>query len=116
MISLLTGSVNNIDKVKGNVPNNILDKIKQKIILFDGDQTRFVYQKQNKKRVIIQGLSGTGKTELLLHKLKEIYVSDKHSKIAFTCHNKILASDLKKRVPKFFNIMKVDDPASRSLH
>lgn len=109
LISLLTGSVNNIDKVKGDVPNNILDKIKQKIILFDGDQTRFVYQKQDKKRVTIQGLSGTGKTELLLHKLKEIYVNNKTSKIAFTCHNKILASELKKRVPLFFNIMKVEE-------
>ncbi|HAL9933250.1 TPA: DNA helicase, partial [Escherichia coli] len=62
IISLLTGSINNIDKVKGNVPDNILDKVKQKIILFDGDQTRFVYQKFDKKKVIIQGLSGTGKT------------------------------------------------------
>lgn len=77
IISLLTGSINNIDKVKGNVPDNILDKVKQKIILFDGDQTRFVYQKFDKKKVIIQGLSGTGKTELLLHKLKEIYLDKK---------------------------------------
>ncbi|MBJ2526887.1 DNA helicase, partial [Salmonella enterica subsp. enterica serovar Albany] len=61
VISLLTGSINNIDKVKGNIPDNILDKVKQKIILFDGDQTRFVYQKFDKKKVIIQGLSGTGK-------------------------------------------------------
>ncbi len=114
IISLLTGSINNIDKVKGNVPDNILDKVKQKIILFDGDQTRFVYQKFEKKKVIIQGLSGTGKTELLLHKLKEIYL-DKNkvdSKIIFTCHNKILADNMRKRIPEFFNFMKVEQQIS----
>ncbi|WP_317452458.1 DEAD/DEAH box helicase, partial [Serratia ureilytica] len=114
IISLLTGSINNIDKVKGNVPDNILDKVKQKIILFDGDQTRFVYQKFEKRKVIIQGLSGTGKTELLLHKLKEIYLDkDKpESKIIFTCHNKILADNMRKRIPEFFNFMKVEQQIS----
>lgn len=114
IISLLTGSINNIDKVKGNVPDNILDKVKQKIILFDGDQTRFVYQKFDKKKVIIQGLSGTGKTELLLHKLKEIYLdkSNYESKIMFTCHNKILADSMRKRIPEFFNFMKVEQQIS----
>lgn len=114
IISLLTGSINNIDKVKGNVPDNILDKVKQKIILFDGDQTRFVYQKFDKKKVIIQGLSGTGKTELLLHKLKEIYLdkNNSESKIMFTCHNKILADSMRKRIPEFFNFMKVEQQIS----
>lgn len=114
VISLLTGSINNIDKVKGNVPDNILDKVKQKIILFDGDQTRFVYQKFDKKKVIIQGLSGTGKTELLLHKLKEIYLDkdNAESKIMFTCHNKILADSMRKRIPEFFNFMKVEQQIS----
>ncbi|MBK4772103.1 MAG: AAA family ATPase [Pantoea sp. Morm] len=114
IISLLTGSINNIDKVKGNVPDNILDKVKQKIILFDGDQTRFVYQKFDKKKVIIQGLSGTGKTELLLHKLKEIYLDKNNadSRIIFTCHNKILADSMRKRIPEFFNFMKVEQQIS----
>lgn len=114
IISLLTGSINNIDKVKGNVPDNILDKVKQKIILFDGDQTRFVYQKFDKKKVIIQGLSGTGKTELLLHKLKEIYLDKENanSRIMFTCHNKILADSMRKRIPEFFNFMKVEQQIS----
>lgn len=114
IISLLTGSINNIDKVKGNVPDNILDKVKQKIILFDGDQTRFVYQKFDKKKVIIQGLSGTGKTELLLHKLKEIYLDKENanSRIMFTCHNKILADSMRKRIPDFFNFMKVEQQIS----
>src|SRR5690606_4985260 len=85
-----------------------LDKVKQKIQLFDGDQTRFVYQRPEKKRIRIQGRSGTGKTELLLKKLKELYVSDTSSLIYFTCHNKILADNLKRRIPSFFNFMKVE--------
>lgn len=109
LISLLTGSINDINKVKGSVPDNILDKVKQKILLFDGDQTRFVYQKPVNKRVTIQGLSGTGKTELLLHKLKEIYVENPDSKVAFTCHNKILADSLRGRIPDFFNFMRVEE-------
>lgn len=110
LISLLTGSINDIEKVKEDVPDNILDKIKQKILLFDGDQTRFIYQKPQKDIIRIQGLSGTGKTELLLHKLKELYVSEENpnSKIMFTCHNKILAASLSKRIPDFFDFMKVE--------
>ena len=109
LISLLTGSINDIEKVKGNVPDNLLDKVKQKILLFDGDQTRFVYQETKDKRITIQGLSGTGKTELLLHKLKEIYVQNPECKVVFTCHNKILADSLRGRIPDFFNFMKVEE-------
>lgn len=109
LISLLTGSINDIKRVKDNVPDNILDKVKQKILLFDGDQTRFVYSTPNSKRVVIQGLSGTGKTELLLHKLKEVYLGHPESKVLFTCHNKILASSLRGRIPHFFNFMKVEE-------
>lgn len=58
--------------------------------------------------MVIQGLSGTGKTELLLHKLKDLYISEPKSKIYFTCHNRILADHLKKRIPDFFNFMKVE--------
>ncbi|WMP18482.1 DEAD/DEAH box helicase [Thiothrix lacustris] len=109
LISLLTGCINDIEKVKGHVPENILDKIKQKILLFDGDQTRFVYQQPSQKKITIQGLSGTGKTELLLHKLKEIYTDNNESKIIFTCHNKILADNLRSRIPTFFDFMKVEE-------
>lgn len=109
LISLLTGSINDIEKVKAGIPENLLDKIKRKILLFDGDQTRFVYQEPTKQAVRIQGLSGTGKTELLLHKLKEIYVSSADSRIIFTCHNKVLAESLKRRVPDFFTFMKVEE-------
>ena len=110
IISLFTGSINDIDKVNFNSEQSTLDKIKQRIILFDGDQTRFIYQKSDKKIVRIQGLSGTGKTELLLHKIKELYVSEDmpNTRILFTCHNKILASSLKKRIPDFFDFMKVE--------
>jgi len=109
LISLLTGSINDIEKVDIEVPGTILEKVKQKIILFDGDQTRFIYQQPTKKTITIQGLSGTGKTELLLHKLKDIYTTSKDSKIMFTCHNKILADSLRNRIPDFFDFMKVDD-------
>ncbi len=109
VISLLTGSINDIARVKKDIPTNILDKIKQKILIFDGEQTRFIYQEKKQDVIRIQGLSGTGKTELLLHKLKDIYTNIKDSKVLFTCHNKILASTLKKRIPDFFNFMKVEE-------
>jgi len=108
LISLFIGSINDIDRVKEEVPTTTLDKVKQKIQLFDGDQTRFVYEKPEKKKIKIQGLSGTGKTELLLHKLKDLYINDSSSSIFFTCHNKILADSLRSRIPSFFNFMKVE--------
>ncbi len=108
LISLFIGSINDINRVKEEVPVTLLDKVKQKIQLFDGDQTRFIYQNPDKKKITIQGLSGTGKTELLLHKLKDLYINDSSSKIFFTCHNRILADNLKKRIPNFFNFMKVE--------
>lgn len=109
LISLITGSINEVDRVRDDVPQTVLDKIKQKIILFDGDQTRFIYSKLDQKKMItIQGLSGTGKTELLLHKLKELYIEDSQTKLLFTCWNKVLSESLKNRIPQFFNFMKVD--------
>lgn len=108
VISLLTGSINDISRVGIDVPENILDKVKKQIILFDADQTNFLYNKNENKETIIQGLSGTGKTELLLHKLKETYVNSQGKKIYFTCHNKILADKLRLRIPAFFNFMRVD--------
>lgn len=108
IISLFIGSINDIDRVKGSVPNNLLDKVKQKIQLFDSDQTRFIYKNPDKKNIKIQGLSGTGKTELLLHKLKDLYINHPEAKIMFTCHNKILANNIRDRIPEFFNFMKVE--------
>ncbi|MCK6436544.1 DEAD/DEAH box helicase [Rivihabitans pingtungensis] len=112
LTSLLTGSINDIERVKVDPPTNILDMVKRKILLFDGDQTRFIYEKPAQKVVRIQGLSGTGKTELLLHKLRDLYVNKPSAKIAFTCHNKILADNLAKRIPEFFDFMKVEQQIS----
>lgn len=109
LVSLLTGSINDITRVKADLPASLLDRIKRKILLFDGDQTRFIYQKPTHNTVRIQGLSGTGKTELLLHKLRGLYVNEPKSRIAFTCHNRILADNMAKRIPDFFNFMKVEE-------
>jgi len=108
LISLLLGSINDIAKIGIEEPQTLLEKVKNKIVLFDGEQTRFIYKNLEKKLIFIQGLSGTGKTELLLHKLKEIYSASDDTKIFFTCHNIALANTLKKRVPEFFNFMKVE--------
>ena len=110
LISLLIGSINDINKIGITEPISLLEKVKRKIILFDGRQSSFIYGKTDKKRVTIQGLAGTGKTELLLNKLKEVYTSSDNPIIAFTCFNKVLASELKnKRIPQFFNFMKVSE-------
>ena len=109
LISLLIGSINDIKQKGIEVPETLLEKVKKNIVLFDGDQTRFIYREFSNKIVTIQGLSGTGKTELLLHKLKDIYLKEKNSKIVFTCHSVALANTLKERVPSFFNFMKVDE-------
>ncbi len=108
LISLLLGSINDVGKIGVTEPETLLDKVKSKIVLFDGEQTRFIYKTLPQKRTNIQGLSGTGKTELLLHKLKEIFTSSHDYKVFFTCHNKILAENIRKRVPDFFNFMKVE--------
>lgn len=109
LISLLTGSINDIDRVDGEIPQNSLEQIKKNIILFDGEQTRFIYKQPDKKIITIQGLAGTGKTELLLHKLKDIYINEENSKIFFTCFSKILSQNLKERIPNFFDFMKVEE-------
>ena len=108
LISLLIGSINDIEKKGIAVPKTRLEKIKNNIVLFDGQQTRFIYKEFDRKSIFIQGLSGTGKTELLLHKLKELYSSKEYLKIFFTCHNITLTNNLKNRIPDFFNFMKVE--------
>lgn len=107
LVSLCIGSVNDIARVGVEVPKTLVEKVRHKIQLFDGDQTRFIYDNCDKKLVKIQGLSGTGKTELLLHKLKELYSSSDDVKIFFTCHNRVLANSLRNRIQQFFNYMKV---------
>ena len=110
LLSLLIGSINDVSRIGGNNPSTLLDQVKKKIILFDGDQSRFIYsQPSAQKRITIQGLAGTGKTELLLHNLKDLYVKNKTAKIVFTCYNKVLAKSMEIRIPDFFNFMKVDE-------
>lgn len=113
IISLLTGSINNVSELDKELflqEQTLLESIKNRIMLFDTNQTKFVYNEDSKSPIIrIQGLAGSGKTELLLHKLKKLYVEDKGSRIAFTCFNKVLADKLRGRVPEFFNYMKVDE-------
>lgn len=109
LISLIIGSINDVANLEIEPNDNLLDRIKQKILLFDTDQTRFIYDEYDseKKIVKIQGLSGTGKTELLMHRLKNHYISEPESIIGFTCHNKVLAHSLRKRINDFFNDMNV---------
>ena len=109
IISLITGSINDINKIGKDTPDNLLDKVKKQIMLLDGKQSHFIYGKENQDKVLIQGMAGTGKTELLMRKIKELYVSVENSRIAFTCHNKVLANDMKGRIEKFFNFMKVEE-------
>lgn len=107
IISLVTGSINDVKKIDIEEKDNLLDIVKNKIMLFDVDQTNFIYDKSKDPVIRMQGLSGTGKTELLLHKLKEVYLSSDESRILFTCHNKILAKNLRERIPSFFDFMQV---------
>lgn len=110
LVSLFIGSINDVKNITTEEPDNLLDKVKHKIQLFDGQQTRFIYEELEAegKRITIQGLSGTGKTELLMHKLKDLYVKNKEAIFGFTCFNKILARKLRERIPEFFNFMKVE--------
>lgn len=107
LTSLVIGSINDVNKVDLDA-NNLLDSIKSKIVLFDTDQTGFVFKMGASKKFVIQGLAGSGKTELLLHKLKEVYSNEQEARIAFTCFNKILASSMRSRIPQFFDFMKVE--------
>lgn len=108
LISLITGSINDASRVDSDEPANVLEAIKKRIILFDADQTRFIYNDEDKHQLTIQGLAGTGKTELLLHKLVDLYINEPESRIVFTCFNTILANDMSRRIPDFFNFMKAD--------
>lgn len=109
IISFLIGSINSATNIEVSAPVNVLDSVKHKIQLFDCDQTRFIYDEVPKERktIRIQGLSGTGKTELLLHKLKDVYISSKTDIVAFTCYSKVLAHSLRKRIFEFFDNMNV---------
>lgn len=110
LLSLLLGSINDVSRIGKEPAETELDKIKKKIILFDAEQTRFIFKEPNNysKEIRIQGLSGTGKTELLLNKIKELYTKPETPKIALSCHNKVLANSLRGRIPDFFDFMKIE--------
>lgn len=107
LTSLVVGSINDISRINLEA-QQVLDLVKSKIILFDTDQTTFVFKPTAGKRYAVQGLAGSGKTELLLHKLKELYSHNLDARIAFTCFNKILASSMRSRIPEFFDFMRVE--------
>lgn len=108
LISLFIGSINDINKVSElTTQESTLDKAKKKVSLFDTIQASFLYEKNSGKRVVIQGGSGAGETNLLLHKLKELYTNNNSDKICFTCNNEILADNFKQEIKPFFNFMKV---------
>lgn len=110
LTSLLIGSINDIKRIGKETPVTLLDKVKRKIVLFDGTQSNFIYKNYNdKKEIRIQGLAGTGKTELLLHKIRELYINEAEYSIVFTCYNTILEDDMHFRIPKFFNFMRVEE-------
>ena len=71
IISLLTGSINDIEKTGIAYPETILEKIKRKIVLFDGEQTRFIYDEPHEKRITIQGLAGTVRQNFCCIRLKK---------------------------------------------
>ena len=106
LISFFIGSINESERITSLEPKTVLELVNQRIILFDTNQLKFIFKEPEKKKIYIQGLSGTGKTELLFHKIRELYLSKKDVKILLTCHNKILANDLNKRLKEFFNVTK----------
>ena len=110
IITLFIGSINEVSKLSLEKADSLIEKVKQKIQMFDGEQTRFIYGDLDNtgKQIIVQGLSGTGKTELMLHKLREVYLSNPELPIGFTCFNVILANSLRQRIPRFFDFMMVN--------
>ena len=110
LTSLIIGSINDPKKVSLEFPQSLIGKVKNKIILYDTTQSSFIYKDVSDRKLIrIQGLAGTGKTELLIQKIREKYVNEQDSRIAFACYNTVLWEDMKKRIPELFNFMKVDE-------
>ena len=108
IISLIIDSQNEADRIF-NLQNDssLVEKVKSRIRIFDGEQTRFLFNEPNKSVIKVQGLSGSGKTELLLHKIKRFYEAEKESTLVLTCHNRVLAHKLEERIDEFFDFMGV---------
>jgi len=108
IISLIIDSQNEADRIF-NLQNDssLVEKVKSRIRIFDGEQTRFLFNEPNRSVIKVQGLSGSGKTELLLHKIKKFYEAEKESTMVLTCHNRVLAHKLEERIDEFFDFMGV---------
>ena len=112
--SLIIGSINDFENYDTDIFEKeeitVLEAVKNKITLFDTNQTKFVYKELDDKSIIrLQGLAGSGKTELLLHKIRKKFVDEPESRIGVTCYNKVLADSLASRIIDFFNTMKVTE-------
>lgn len=118
--SLIKGSVNDNKKIEKLLASSVdetdyITKAKNRIISFDTNQTRFIFPTKkikSKKREVVQGMAGSGKTEMLLHRLRTLYIDteEENVKIAFACFNKVLASELRsKKINQFFNNMKYEN-------
>ncbi len=108
LVGLYLGNVNTITNKVLEPTQDLLEATKRNIMLFDSNQSDFIFNEPNHRRITIQGLAGSGKTELLLHKLRTIYATNTDSKVFFTCYNKALADSLRNRIPEFFDLLKVD--------
>ena len=108
LISLFINNPNDTKNIKTLEADNNLTRIKNKIQLFDCKQLNIIHENKEQKQIVIQGLSGTGKTELLFHKLKDTYLASTECKIAFTCYSNVLANHLKTRIRNFFDCMRVE--------
>lgn len=115
--SLIIGSINDFDNFDVDILEKdnltVLEAVKNKITLFDTNQTKFVYQELDEKKTVrLQGLAGSGKTELLLHKIRKKFVDEPDARIGVTCYNKVLADSLTTRIIDFFNTMRVTEQIS----
>lgn len=111
--SLLKGNIIESSKLKelyDPEKQNIISYAKNRILSFDTDQTKFIFPLNEKKKMMkLQGVAGSGKTEMLLHRLRTLYSDNigNDDVIAFTCKNNVLANEMRNhRIIDFFNSMK----------
>ena len=106
--SILTQSINDSKEVN-NLNTSKLDIVKNYIKNYDKEQLNFIHYTTDKKTTRIQGIAGSGKTFLLLHRLIKEYTRNPNSKIIMTCHNKSLAKELQNNIKYLANILKIKE-------
>lgn len=106
--SILTQSINDSKEVN-NSNISRLDIVKNYIKNYDKEQLNFIHYTTGKKTIRIQGIAGSGKTFLLLHRLIREYIKNHNSKIIMTCHNKSLAQELRNNIKYLANILKIKE-------